>query len=169
MITAHHIYKNFGIRRILQDVSFTINEDERVGLIGPNGCGKTTLLKILAGVESPDLGIITRSSPNLRIGFLAQGINNMESSSTIVKELSMESVLNPSPDSSEDLEAEVASLAGALSNDPDNPSLQSKYDSALYHLTRTNLNPQAVLASLGLNDIPLDTSIQRLSGDKRLV
>jgi ABC-type multidrug transport system ATPase subunit len=50
MITAYHIYKSFGIRPILQDISFTINEGERVGLIGPNGCGKTTLLKILAEI-----------------------------------------------------------------------------------------------------------------------
>jgi ATP-binding cassette, subfamily F, member 3 len=112
-------------------------------------------------------GIITRSSPNLRIGYLAQGISNAESSSTIVEEQTLESVLNPSPDSSKDLEAEIASLAAALSNDPNNSSIQSKFDSALYKLTRTSPIPQSVLASLGLNDIPLDTPIQRLSGGQK--
>ena len=167
MITAHHINKSFGIRPILQDISFTVKEGERVGLIGPNGSGKTTLLKILAGVESPDSGITTRSRPNLRIGYLAQGLRNTESSSTMVEEQTLESALNPSKNSSEDLEAEVASLATALSSDPGNSSLQSKFDSALRQLTKTNSNPQTVLDSLGLNDIPLDTPVQRLSGGQK--
>jgi ATPase subunit of ABC transporter with duplicated ATPase domains len=91
-------------------------------------------------------------------------MSSAESSSTIVEEQTLESALNPSPNTSQDLEAEVASLAVALSNDPDNSSLQSEYDSAFHQLTRINPNPLAVLDSLGLNDIPFDTPIQRLSG-----
>jgi len=74
MLTAHHIYKSYGIQPILQDISFSISNSERVGLIGPNGCGKTTLMRILAEIEQPASGTVLWTRPNLRIGYLAQGM-----------------------------------------------------------------------------------------------
>ena len=73
MLSAHHLHKSYNIHSILFDVSFNINPSERVGLIGPNGCGKTTLLRILAGVETPEQGLVTRVPPDLQIGYLPQG------------------------------------------------------------------------------------------------
>ena len=58
MLTAHHISKSYGIHTILQNISFSVSAGERVGLIGPNGCGKTILLRILTGQENPDQGTI---------------------------------------------------------------------------------------------------------------
>ena len=75
MLTAHHIYKTYGIQPILQDVSFSISANEHIGLIGPNGCGKTSLMRILAGIEQPDSGTVASTRPNLRIGYLAQGMD----------------------------------------------------------------------------------------------
>ena len=50
--------KSFGSRTIISDVGFTVGEDDKVGLIGMNGCGKSSLLAILAGEEERDAGVI---------------------------------------------------------------------------------------------------------------
>ena len=56
MLQVSNLSKSFGDTPILDRVSFVINPGERVGLIGPNGCGKTTLLKIILGELQPDAG-----------------------------------------------------------------------------------------------------------------
>ena len=58
MLQVSNIHKSFAGDVILDGVSFTINRGERAGLIGPNGCGKTTLLRIILGQESPDRGSV---------------------------------------------------------------------------------------------------------------
>jgi ATP-binding cassette subfamily F protein uup len=57
LLTCSDLRKSFGARTVFQDLSFTISDGERAGLIGPNGSGKTTLLEVLAGNEPPDDGI----------------------------------------------------------------------------------------------------------------
>jgi ATP-binding cassette subfamily F protein 3 len=167
MITVHHISKSFGIQPILQDISFSIKKGERVGLIGANGCGKTTLLKILAGIESPDIGIITHSYPNLRIGYLPQGLSIAAKLLPFAESQTLQSIINPTSISSDDLESEIVSLAAALSTDPNNLSLQTKYDSALHKLTKPTQIPQSILESLGIEEIPPDTPLQHLSGGQK--
>ena len=71
LITAEHLTHSYTKRLLLDDTSFSLGENEKVGIIGINGTGKSTLLKILAGIVEPDSGKITMGR-NLRIGYLSQ-------------------------------------------------------------------------------------------------
>ena len=71
ILGAQSVVKSFGMQPVLQGISLTIHEGERVGLIGRNGSGKSTLLNILAGRDQPDEGLVTRRQ-GLRVGLLDQ-------------------------------------------------------------------------------------------------
>ena len=71
LITAEHLTHSYTERLLLDDTSFSLGENEKVGIIGINGTGKSTLLKILAGIVEPNSGKITMGR-NLRIGYLSQ-------------------------------------------------------------------------------------------------
>ena len=67
LVTIEHLTKSYTERLIFDDTDFSINEGEKIGLIGINGTGKSTLLKIVAGLEEPDKGtVICRRTRNLR-------------------------------------------------------------------------------------------------------
>ena len=160
MLTVHHIQKSHGIQAILEDVSFSISNNERLGLIGPNGCGKTTLLRILAGIDQSDSGTVVSTRPNLRIGYLAQGMD-FESGQTL------QTTLNIAAVSQAELETEIASLASALATNPGDLRIQSQYDSALHQLSAISNQPSDILGPLGLANIPFDAPIQHLSGGQK--
>ena len=62
LVTAEHLTKSYTERLLFDDTDFSINEGEKVGLIGVNGTGKSTLLKIVAGLEEPDSGRVVRGA-----------------------------------------------------------------------------------------------------------
>ena len=68
-LAARELSKSFGAVQVLDRVSLAIGPGDRVGIVGPNGIGKSTLLRLLAGVEQPDAGRIVRSGP---VGYLPQ-------------------------------------------------------------------------------------------------
>ena len=71
LLSCQNLSKSFGSRPLFEGLSFGLFEGERTGLIGPNGTGKSTLLKILAGLERPDEGVIS-ARKGLKVGYLAQ-------------------------------------------------------------------------------------------------
>jgi len=160
MLSAHHLSKSYGINPILNNISFSLSTGDRVGLIGPNGCGKTTLLRILVGEEQPDKGVVVHTYPDLRIGYLAQGLD-LDPGQTI------QSALGPAFVSTEELETRVARLATALASAPDDSKLQTRYDQALQLLSASSLHPVKVLAALGLAEFDPSTLIQQLSGGQK--
>ena len=72
IVEIENVTKAFGEKTLLRDFTYTLLRDDRVGIIGENGCGKTTLLKLLTGELKPDKGRIVRGD-TVRIGCFAQG------------------------------------------------------------------------------------------------
>ena len=71
-LVAANITKSHGAQLVLRDVGVVAPPRARIGLVGPNGVGKSTLLRILAGLEEPDTGTVRRSPPTLTVGYLPQ-------------------------------------------------------------------------------------------------
>lgn len=71
ILSAEHITKAYTLKKLLTDVTLYIGEHDRIGVVGINGTGKSTLLKILAGIEEPDSGTVMRKN-GLRVSFLPQ-------------------------------------------------------------------------------------------------
>lgn len=71
LISVQELQKSFGVHEVLRSVTFSLQKGEKMGLVGVNGCGKTTLMRIIAGEMQPDGGTIHRNK-DLRVGYLAQ-------------------------------------------------------------------------------------------------
>ena len=71
LISAENISKNYGIKQLLSGCTIHIAEGAKLGVIGLNGTGKSTLLRLLAGREEPDEGKVTRF-PNVQVSYLEQ-------------------------------------------------------------------------------------------------
>ncbi|MGH3330710.1 MAG: ATP-binding cassette domain-containing protein, partial [Nocardioidaceae bacterium] len=72
LVNLERVHKSYGIRPLLDGVSLGVGAGERVGVVGRNGDGKTTLLRIIGGLEEPDQGRMS-SSRGLHLGYLTQG------------------------------------------------------------------------------------------------
>ena len=71
-LMASHLSHDRGGRTVLRDISCTVRPSDRVGVVGPNGVGKSTLLSLLAGIEAPMGGSIRVDPPTATVGLLAQ-------------------------------------------------------------------------------------------------
>ena len=85
LLSAEQLSINFGSRQLLENVNFYLNENDKVGIIGINGTGKSTFLKVLAGFLEPDGGKIIRN-PNVQISYLSQN-PDMQDSATILEQV----------------------------------------------------------------------------------
>jgi ATPase subunit of ABC transporter with duplicated ATPase domains len=74
-ITLKDVSKGHGARLLLDRVSLVVGEGSRIGLVGTNGIGKTTLLRLLAGLDEPDSGAVVRLPPGLAVGYLPQELD----------------------------------------------------------------------------------------------
>ncbi len=85
LLSAEHISINFGMKQLLTNVNFYLNEGDKVGLIGINGTGKSTFLKVLAGALEPDTGRVSRN-PNVQISYLPQN-PQMDEEATVLEQV----------------------------------------------------------------------------------
>lgn len=163
MLTVNQLSKSYGIEPLFENVSFTVNPGERVALVGPNGCGKTTLLKILIGQEKASSGSIRFSPSDLRIGYLAQGqtYDPAESFGEYIARLSGDLPT---------LEAELEKIAHALVANPQRVDLQEAYNDTLTRLSLADESAGAapgILAALGLDQVDADQLVNSLSGGQK--
>ncbi len=85
----HHVSKSFDGRSLIEDFSYILLRRDRVGIIGPNGCGKTTLLKIMAGMLSPDAGSAVVGD-TVKIGYFSQDCETMDPSQRVIEYIRQE-------------------------------------------------------------------------------
>lgn len=82
-IELHHVSKRYGEKKILEDYSYFVLKNQRLGIIGPNGCGKSTVMKMIAGLVEPDSGEI-EIGETVRIGYFAQEEHHMDDAQRVI-------------------------------------------------------------------------------------
>lgn len=168
MLQASSISKQYGETLLFQNASFVLNPQDRVGLVGPNGCGKTTLLRILSGSLKPDTGSVILSPPHLRVGYLKQAFA-YEPGATIDDFIRAEHRM------SEEIEHRVEDLANQIADavGDELDRLLNEYERAISALERVSQQgvaeheATAVLDGLDLAHLPLTTPIDILSGGQK--
>lgn len=168
LLSLQGVTKSFGTNEVLKGVSFTLQDGERMGLVGVNGCGKSTLMKIIAGLEHLDDGLITMQK-GLKLGYLAQQ-GQVDENRTVLEEL--ESVFAPVVALEEQLRALERQMADAASDETLLHRLGSQYDQLTREFERRNgygwrSTVQGVLAGLGFRKEQQGQRAALLSGGER--
>ncbi len=156
-LKADGLSRSYGERRVLTDVSVTVPAGRRLGLIGENGVGKSTLLRILAGEEEADAGAITRPA---RTGILWQEVR-FDPSQTL--DDLIESALSGMRAIERELEAAAQALAHGTTG---------RYERALEAAERAEIwtvesRRDELLDGLGVSGIPLTRRLSEVSGGQR--
>ena len=86
ILAGRGVYKRYGDVQVLSGVDLVFRRGDKIGLIGPNGCGKSTFMRLLVGQERPDAGVIERGK-NTRVGYLDQTRDGLEPDDTLTSAL----------------------------------------------------------------------------------
>lgn len=112
LVTIEHLTKSYTERLLFDDTSFSINEGEKIGLIGVNGTGKSTLLKIVAGLEDADSGSVVRGR-SLYIRYLSQ-IPEFAEGDTVLESVMWENAGETHYSSADEMQATAKSMLNKL-------------------------------------------------------
>ena len=82
-VELHHISKRYGEKVLIDDFDYIVLKNQRLGIIGPNGCGKSTLIKIIAGLIEPDSGSV-EIGETIRLGYFAQEVPDMDTEQRVI-------------------------------------------------------------------------------------
>jgi ATP-binding cassette subfamily F protein 3 len=169
MLQVSNVSKSFGDHLLFEKVSFTVGRGARVGLIGPNGCGKTTLLKIILGEIVPDTGSAWLSPKDLRLGYLAQSLDAVHKPGQTVGQVMKGAIagLNEAERRIQTLSARMATAQGQ-----ELERLLVEYDGALETFERLDgysieARTDAILDGLALRDMEQGMPVGILSGGQK--
>jgi len=161
IITLQSINKDFGIKEILKDASFSLDATDKVGLIGTNGSGKSTLLKMIAGLETIDSGQILVN--NSKIIYLPQQ-PDLDDNRTVLEQVFADSGEQMA------LVREYEELSDKLAHNSEDNQLMSRLSAVMQKMEETGAweletNAKIILTKLGISDF--DAIIGTLSGGYR--
>ena len=168
VLSAQNVAKAFGINVVLKDVSFTLQQGDRIGLVGVNGCGKSTLMRIIAGLDSPDSGEISIVR-GTRIGYLAQQ-DMVTSGASVWAEL--EKVYEPVFEMEKRLRALEAEMEHAHTDAALFARLSSDYDKLMHRFEEADgyawkSMVSGVLNGLGFTPAQYEQNVDSLSGGEK--
>lgn len=152
MLSATELTLSYGNQRLLEGVSLAVDEGEKVGLVGRNGCGKTSLFKILAGVEKADSGELSIKR-GLRIGYLPQEFE-LDGSATVLQNIRA---------GVSDLTAMMERYEAGQGSDAELADLQHRIEDA----DGWNLESRIKAAATALDAPPLEAIVGSLSGGEK--
>ena len=164
MISFDKVSKSFAKQDILQDCSFQVNAGERLGIIGANGSGKSTVFKLLLGLEHPDQGQISRPK-HLRLGYLPQDVLHFRGRTVLDQVMDVAEEVQT-------IEAELSLLADQLELPLPEAELtaaaqrQSRLLEEYHRLGGYDLAARArkVLAGLGFSEEDMERPVEEMSG-----
>lgn len=168
LISVQNVQKGFGAHEVLRDVTFSLQKGEKMGLVGVNGCGKTTLMRMLSGEEQPDGGSI-HMNRELRIGYLAQ-IDDIALADTVWG--AMLRVFEPVIA----LEKRLRALEEALTHHTDDEAMTLRLSAEYQRMTEQFSRMEGyayegemigVLTGLGIGRDMFDRTVGTLSGGER--
>jgi ATP-binding cassette subfamily F protein 3 len=164
MISFSRVSKFFGKQDVLTDCSFQVNPGERVGIIGANGSGKSTIFRLLLGLEDPDQGQISVPK-NLRLGYLPQDVLQFRGKTVLAQVMDVAAEVRA-------IEEELALLARRLGEPLSEKEMaaaarrQSTLLEEFHRLGGYDLEVRArkVLAGLGFKETDADRPVEEMSG-----
>ena len=152
VFSADNLSISFSSQHILQNSSLTVYKMERIGLVGRNGCGKSTFLKIVAGLEKPDSGDVLKKK-GLTLSYLSQNFS-LDSGKTVY-----ESILDGA--------SNITSLIEEYENLPVNSKEQHILEDKIKKLNGWNLKNKIERVVLAVNAPEMDRKVSELSGGER--
>ena len=167
MLQVHHIHLSYGPRLILDDVSFTVAQGEKAGLIGVNGAGKSSLLKIIAGIQDSDGGKVMLPRT---YGYLSQDVAHEApvSEGSTVRDYMFNSIaLDVAIQSFEELSQRLGESA-----QEEMPALLKRFEEAQEALERlgyyeADARAEQLIAGLNLSGVTLERFVSTLSGGQK--